>query len=311
MDRFSRWIEAIPLTDIKATTVAKYFYNEWVCRYGVPDYLISDQGSQFESTIFNYLLNSLDIQRRRTTAYHPASNGMIERVHATLKQTLRCLSDKFPDWLSALPTALLALRTSVNSLGISPSLMLYGEQISIPGVFINPKLTFNEETDDAFVGDLTNHWFQIRDFVLATDVTLSGSKTKEFTPSFPYEHVWIVEPLRKHSLYPKARGPYRVLEVQYPVIHVKIDGIKQAVNIDRCYPAYVLKRDLINAPLPEPIWTEFNPRASEEVNTESFALDRIPRSIGKPILPVNDKFPVVKIDKLDMSKVNKMGQIRL
>ena len=86
------------VSNITAENVAKIFYQRWVCYYGVPDYIISDQGSQFESATFNYLLHTLDIKRRRTTPYHPQANGLIERSHATIKQILRCVQEKFPDW---------------------------------------------------------------------------------------------------------------------------------------------------------------------------------------------------------------------
>ena len=97
MDRFSRWMEAIPLPNIKAETVTKVFYQRWVCYYGVPDFVVTDQGKQFESAIFNYLLDTLDIKRRRTTPYNPKANGLIERSHATIKQMIRCLQRRFPD----------------------------------------------------------------------------------------------------------------------------------------------------------------------------------------------------------------------
>ena len=91
---------------------------------------------------------------------------MIERMHSTLKSTLCCLSNRFPDWVSALPTALFAIRTAVSNRGVSPSLVVYGEQITIPGVFVMPQVTFNEDVEEQFVADLTAHWFQVRDFIL-------------------------------------------------------------------------------------------------------------------------------------------------
>lgn len=62
-----------------ADTVATAFYANWVARFGVPVTITTDRGSQFESLLFHALTNLLGIKRIRTTAYHPASNGMIER----------------------------------------------------------------------------------------------------------------------------------------------------------------------------------------------------------------------------------------
>ena len=57
IDRFTRWMEAVPLANITAEIVAKQFFSTWVSRYGVPEAVISDQGAQFESYIFNRMLS--------------------------------------------------------------------------------------------------------------------------------------------------------------------------------------------------------------------------------------------------------------
>ena len=81
IDRFSRWPEAYPFADITADSVAKVFYQNWFCPFGTPLYVTTDQGSQFESALYLVVLNLLGCTRIRKTAYYPAANGMIERVH--------------------------------------------------------------------------------------------------------------------------------------------------------------------------------------------------------------------------------------
>lgn len=76
IDRFSRWPEAIPLTEISAETVSTAFFSHWVARYGAPHTITTDQGSQFEAALFRALTNLLGCERVRTSAYHPASNGI-------------------------------------------------------------------------------------------------------------------------------------------------------------------------------------------------------------------------------------------
>lgn len=67
IDRFSRWPEAIPLTDVTADTVATAVYAGWIARFGAPRTLTTDQGLQFEANLFKALTNLLDCNRIRIT----------------------------------------------------------------------------------------------------------------------------------------------------------------------------------------------------------------------------------------------------
>lgn len=143
IDRFSRWPEAIPIVDITANTVARAFSDCWIARYGVPKVLTTDQGSQFQSQIFNALLQLSGCKRIRTTAYHPSANGMIERWHRTLKAALMCHNSA--NWVDKLSTVLLGLRNHVRiDTGVSPAEFMFGTTLTLPGEFV---------TDDDFMPD--------------------------------------------------------------------------------------------------------------------------------------------------------------
>ena len=88
IDRTTRWIEACPLVDITAATVARGFFNTWISRYGVPLHVISDRGSQFTSELFSNLSKIIGFHRLRTAAYHPATNAKVERAHRTIKSAI-------------------------------------------------------------------------------------------------------------------------------------------------------------------------------------------------------------------------------
>ena len=131
IDRFSRWPEAIPIRDIEASTICRAFFDHWVSRYGSPETLTTDQGSQFESQLFSALLQLIGCNRIRTTAYHPASNGMIERWHRSLKVAIMCHSDR--EWSRSLSSVLIGLRTNVLDIGASPAEFVFGTTLRIPG----------------------------------------------------------------------------------------------------------------------------------------------------------------------------------
>lgn len=134
IDRFSRWPEAIPLREITAKTVSQAFYDNWIARFGAPRILTTDQGAQFESQLFTALLSLAGCKRIRTTAYHPAANGIIERWHRSLKAAIMC--HETPDWISVLSTVLLGLRTHVRiDTGASPAEYVYRTTLRVPGEF--------------------------------------------------------------------------------------------------------------------------------------------------------------------------------
>lgn len=109
VDRFTQWPEAIPILDITADTVAKTFYNHWIARFGCLKLVTTDQRSQFESALHTALHHLVGNKRIRTTAYHPAANGLVERWRRTMKAAIMCHQD--PQWTKVLPTVLLGLRT--------------------------------------------------------------------------------------------------------------------------------------------------------------------------------------------------------
>lgn len=120
VDRFSRWLEATPITDINTTTIAKTFINTWISRYGVPTTNTSDRGSQFESILWNKIMTLLGIKRLRTTSYHPQSNGLVERFHRQLKSALMFNLHHLGEWSSSLSLSLSRLTSSKSALQPTP-----------------------------------------------------------------------------------------------------------------------------------------------------------------------------------------------
>ena len=136
IDRFTRWPEAIPVPDIKANTVAEAVYNGWISRFGTPSVIVTDQGSQFESSLFTELARLLGIKRKRTTSYNPACNGFIERWHRTLKNSIKCHNNS--QWTKVLSSVLLGLRSTFREeFQTTPAELVYGSNLRLPSDFLH------------------------------------------------------------------------------------------------------------------------------------------------------------------------------
>ena len=93
IDRFTRWPEAIPISYSTAETAARAFLNGCVSRFGVLSLITTDRGVQFESALWQNLMQLLGTKCIRTTAYHPSANGLVERFHRQLKAALKAIPD--------------------------------------------------------------------------------------------------------------------------------------------------------------------------------------------------------------------------
>ena len=139
-DHFTKKYEVVPLPDQTASTRANALLQHWICRFGCPYSIHSDQGRIFESKIFKLLMQSLEIEKTRTNAFRPQSNAVIERMNRTLQNMLaKCVNDEKNNWLTQLPYVMRAYRISVHeSTGYTPHFLVYGQEICLPINFMYP-----------------------------------------------------------------------------------------------------------------------------------------------------------------------------
>lgn len=247
IDRFSRWPEVIPLPDMTADTVATAFYSHWICRYGSPITITSDQGSQFESALFTALTRLVGADKTRTTPYHPASNGLVERMHRTLKAALMC-AGHIP-WPDLLPTVLLGMRASFKEdLRASPAELLYGTTLRLPGEFFcNQELVSDPQN---FMEKFREHMQGIRPTPTAHHI-----KAKIFILKDLYSctHVFIRQDGIRKPLEHPYQGPYEVIKrINDKVFIINVNGEQKSISVERLKPVYFTKDDDTSKP-EEPI----------------------------------------------------------
>lgn len=135
-DYFTKWTDAYPLRNIEALIVAEVITEQFIAKWGVPEIIHSDQGRQYDNRLFKDLCDLLGtcIRKTPTTAFHPKSDGMVERFNKTLATMLTAyVSDHQHDWNIHLPYVLMAYRSAVHeTTGYIPNMIMLGREVSTP-----------------------------------------------------------------------------------------------------------------------------------------------------------------------------------
>lgn len=240
VDRFTRWPEVVPITDITAETVAKAFVSCWVARYGCPTEIVTDQGRQFQSALFQQLSKSIGFDHRRTTAYHPQCNGLVERFHRQLKAAITCHADA--NWTESLPLVLLGIRSAFKEdLQTTSAELMYGEPLRLPGEFFGHDVAH-------YTTDITDFSARMKSFAekvrpVPPQHHSNTRKAFVFKELATCSHVFLREEVLRGSLQPAYTGPYEVLKRRAKTFTIRVASKDVTVSIDRLKPAYILSAE--------------------------------------------------------------------
>ena len=225
MDYFTKWPEAYPIPNQEATTVARVLVEQFFSRFGVPFELHSDQGRNFEASVFKECCDLLGIRKTRTTPLRPQSDGMVEKFNWTLGQELaKFCTEKQDDWDEKLPLLLMAYRSAEHEVtDYSPAQMMMGHELRLPvDLIISRPPDDDLPTDSAtFVRKLKErlddvHRVVRRRLKIAADAMKTRHDAKATDVKFDVgEAVWFYNPRRMKGKCPKLMsdwdGPYEVI----------------------------------------------------------------------------------------------------
>ena len=133
-DYYTKFTEAYALKDHTALTVADKLVTEFICRYGIPSVIHTDQGPEFESILFKEMCRLLGIAKTITVPYNPRSDGLSERNIRTIQMMLAMfVNENRNDWDDHLPFIMMAYRSSIHdSTKCTPNLLMFGRENVMP-----------------------------------------------------------------------------------------------------------------------------------------------------------------------------------
>ena len=316
-DRFSKMTRAIPMRSTTAASVAQAFLDNWVYPYGVPSYLVTDNGPQFASKFFEAVCTMLGVQHYLTTAYHPQTNGQSERFNRTILDRLRhYVADHQADWDEFVQPLVYAYNMQVHrSTNTTPFDLVLSRHP--PNILVKDYPSANPTTipDDQLttVQVKRNILRRLRKSLQQANRRLTQAQ-KRYKDDFdkkvkfaldvqPGQWVFVDRPPRTllpeekqndvtRKLLPRSTGPYEVTKTTGDTVTIKQDGLLNTVSIDRVAlapaPATRETTRTVTAD-PEGPFAEQQVEEDEEPIAVEFAIDQV---VGHEFTPDGMKYKV-------------------
>ncbi|KAG8488270.1 hypothetical protein CXB51_018004 [Gossypium anomalum] len=133
IDYFTKWVEAASYVNVTKSAVGKFLKKEIICRYGMPERIISDNALNLNNSVIVEVCRQFKIKHHNSSPYRPKMNGAVEAANKNIKQIMGKMTETYKDWHEKLPFALYAYRTSVRtSTGATPYSLVYGMEAVLP-----------------------------------------------------------------------------------------------------------------------------------------------------------------------------------
>jgi transposase InsO family protein len=174
IDKFSKWIEARPITNIRSEQ-ATLFFTDIIHCFGVPNCITTDNGTQFIGKRFLEFCDNHHIRVLLSVIAHPKTNGQVERANGMVLQGRKTrifnkLNKHGKKWAAELPSVLWSLRTTPSrATGFTPFFLVYGSEAVLPTdlEYGSPRMkAYNEQSNNAARENALDQLEEARDIAL-------------------------------------------------------------------------------------------------------------------------------------------------
>lgn len=237
-DDLTKFILAIPIENQEAATIAEIFVRRIICIFGLPRYILTDQGTNFLSEMFKKMCQLLKIKKIQTTAWHPQSNGGLERSHRVLGDYLRSYANKDPtNWDSWVDYAVFCYNTTPHTATqYSPYEILFGFKPEIPSSLtksVDPVYNYDDYVIE-LKARLQTGYQVIRENLIKAKMKSKTyyDKNSKIAAYNVGDKILLESKMRKNKkLTPIFLGPYEVVEINSPETStIKIGNKKKVVH---------------------------------------------------------------------------------
>ena len=254
-DHFTRWYDAIPIRDGKASTIAQALEERVFAYFGIPETIHSDRGAQFESELLTECCKLWGCKKTRTSPYHPQGNSVVERLNRTLGNSLRALlaGSEHKEWDELLPQIMRAVRASPHRITKeTANYLMLGRETRLPDTLLLDLPNQSTTTSDQYALDLENRLRVAGERLRQQQYQLRTEQSEE-PPKFRIgEKVWLKSFFAGKGLGAKLRpkyvGPYVITKcLPYQTYEMKRNG-KTSIQHEGRIRLYVSEELVDNSP---------------------------------------------------------------
>lgn len=146
-DMLTKFLTLIPLKDQSSESIIDGLFEQFIYIFSSPKHILTDQGADFVSELMTSFETFFQINHIKTTAFHPESNGGLERAHSVVGDLIRTsINDNDAEWDKVLKITSMAYNTAVHEgTGFAPFTLMFGRKANLPSALATtPTLKYTE-----------------------------------------------------------------------------------------------------------------------------------------------------------------------